>query len=395
MPKVRPFVGLRFDPGVAGPLQSLTAPPYDVITPAAQDRLYGASPFNVVRLILGRDEPGDDDRENKYTRGASLLRTWLADGVLVPTDAPCVYPYELSFRTAGRRRTLRGLIVEMNLEPFGPTVVPHERILPEPLDDRLRLLRAVPANLSPVYAVVAGPCPALGDLVTRARSAPPAVDVVDEEGTGHRLWAVDGGFDDALAALDPEAVMIADGHHRYTVALRHREEMRSERGPGPWDAMMMFLVDAATEDPPVLPIHRVVRERIAARPGERPVRDLPETLADLRDEDLSYGVVEGHDGTLAHRVGTLPGTPPTVCALHVELLDAVDPHRIDYVPDAVAAEAAAAASGRDRTAFLLPPTRVDRVWRVAAAGGVLPQKSTYFWPKPRTGLVIRPLAPPG
>jgi uncharacterized protein (DUF1015 family) len=378
---------------MAGPPASLTAPPYDVITPSAQDRLYEASPFNVVRLILGRDEPGDDDRENKYTRGASLLRAWLEDGVLVPTRGPCVYPYEMSFRLDGRRRTLRGLIVEMDLEPFGPRVIPHERILPGPLDDRLRLLRAVPANLSPVYAVAAGPCSALGDLLARSRSAPPTVEVVDEEGTGHRLWAVDRGFDDALGALEPEPVMIADGHHRYTVALRHREQMRRERGPGPWDAMMVFLVDAATEDPPVRPIHRVVHERIAARSGERPVRDLPEILASLLDEDLSYGVAEGHHGTVVHRVGTLPGTPPTVCALHAEVLDAIDPSRIDYVPDAVAA-AGAAASGRDRTAFLLPPTRVDRVWAVAAGGGVLPQKSTYFWPKPRTGLVIRPLASP-
>jgi uncharacterized protein (DUF1015 family) len=392
MPPVRPFVGLRYDPGVAGTLQSVTAPPYDVINSAEQDHLHRVNPFNVVRLILGRDEPGDDNRDNKYTRGASHLRTWLDRGVLKATDRPCIYAYEMSFQLAGRRRTLRGVIAEIDLEPFGPTVIPHERILPGPLEDRLRLLRAIPANLSPVYAVVAGPCPSLGAFVTRASVAPTEMDLLDEGGTRHRVWAVDQGIEEVTEHLSHEPLMIADGHHRYTVALRHRAEMDRELGPGPWDRMMAFLVDAATEDPPVLPIHRVVHGKAPSTRKESPVRDLDEVLATLRDDDLTYGVVEMDDEVLTHRVGALSGSPPTVCALHAEMLDAVEPSRLEYMPHAAMAEAVVA-EGRAAAAYLLPPTRVDRVWSVVAAGGMLPQKSTYFWPKPRTGLVIRPLAP--
>src|SRR5262245_56699666 len=153
MPRVRPFVGLHFDPVVAGPLASLTAPPYDAITEPERERLHLASPFNVVRLILGRDEPGDDDRSNKYRRGASLLRSWIAEGVLRATEGPRLYPYEMAFPGGGDSRTVRGVVAEMDLVPFGPMLRPHERILPGPLEDRLRLLQAIPANLSPVYLV--------------------------------------------------------------------------------------------------------------------------------------------------------------------------------------------------------------------------------------------------
>jgi uncharacterized protein (DUF1015 family) len=207
------------------------------------------------------------------------------------------------------------------------------------------------------------------------------------------MWIAEDGFEDAIDDLSRAPVMIADGHHRYTVALRHQEERRRTVGPGPWDAMMVLVVDAAAEDPPVLPIHRTVRRPVPRLRPERPVGDLSEILGGLRDEDVSYGVIERRRDALEHRIGTLTGGPPTVCALHDQLLADVAADDLEYVPEAATA-LAAVATGRAAVAFLLPPTRVDRVWRVAAAGRSLPQKSTYFWPKPRTGLVIRPLAPP-
>ena len=197
--------------------------------------------------------------------------------------------------------------------------------------------------------------------------------------------------------------MIADGHHRYTVALAFREEMRARHGPGPWDAMMMFVVDAVTEDPPVLPIHRAVHpngnlaeqeegEHLWASDGSLPVRvrDLAEILASLNDDDMTVGVVAYEDDEIVHRVGRIDGNGPAVCALHERVLDRVDPSRLSYVPDAAAAEQAVA-SRRAVAAYFLPPTRVDRVWAVVRRRRRLPQKSTYFWPKPRTGMVIRPM----
>jgi uncharacterized protein (DUF1015 family) len=192
---------------------------------------------------------------------------------------------------------------------------------------------------------------------------------------------------DVAAWLAPETLMIADGHHRYATALRYRDERRAERGPGPWDAAMMFLVDAALEDPPVLPYHRVVLDGDPPAEGDR-VRDLEEVLESVDDAKLLYGIATHEDGALVHRVAELDGEPPTVCRLHERSLAGAD-ERLRFTPDAVAAEEEVR-GGRAVAAYLLPPTDAATIRSVVDAGGRLPQKSTFFWPKPRTGLVIRP-----
>jgi uncharacterized protein (DUF1015 family) len=399
VPDVRPFRGLLYDPTVAGPLETLVAGPYDNISLADQQRLYRSNPFNVIRLILGAEEPGDDASTNKYTRAAQDLGSWRQQGVVKMTPSPAMYPYEQRFHLSGAWRTVRGVIAEVELESWGGSIVPHERTMPGPIEDRLRLLRAVRANLSPVYSVFADASEELSGFLDQAMSDAADREVTDESGTRHRLWVTRERVDVVTQALRDRRMMIADGHHRYAVALAYREEMRAQRGAGPWDSMMMLIVDGVTEDPPVLPIHRVITHDDpdsrhgpagpAAGLGER-VRDLAEILATVRDEDLTYGTVALEDGEVVHRIGTLTGEPPTVCALHARLLDRIPTTRARFVPDAVAAEQAVL-SGEAIAAYLLPATKVERVWRLVEAGQKLPQKSTYFWPKPRTGLVIRPL----
>jgi uncharacterized protein (DUF1015 family) len=387
---VRPFVGLLHDLEVAGPIDAVTAPPYDTISPIDQERYHRANPYNVVRLILGREEPGDDESNNKYTRAASYLRAWRAGGVLKPTAGPAVFPYEFRFHHGGAERSVRGLIVEVELEPWGGSILPHERTMPGPVEDRLRLLREVRANLSPIYGVFAGPSTSVSELLDRQMARPSDRELVDENGTGHRLWISEQGAEGLTAALRDEQLLIADGHHRYTVALAYREEMRARFGSGAWDGMMMLIVDGAVEDPPVLPIHRVVKDGIDLDgiAGWR-VRDMAEVLSSLDDDALTIGIVTLDDGEPVHRVVSLTGSPPAVCALHNLVLDRRTDQVLRFVPDAVAAEQAVL-SGAATAAFLLPPTRVDRVRTVIQEGGRLPQKSTYFWPKPRTGMVIRP-----
>jgi uncharacterized protein (DUF1015 family) len=386
VPSVSPFIGLLFEPERVGPLELVTAPPYDVVGPEQERRLHAASPHNVVRLILGRDQPGDDDANNKYTRAASTLRTWQDDGVLVRTPAPAWYPYRMRFHFQGRERTIRGLICQVALEPWGGSIVPHEQTFPAPYADRMTLLRAVRANLSAVYALFRGPCEPLRRLFTDVESQPPVRDVIDDDGVEHSLWTLQEDVDDIPGWLRHEELLIADGHHRYSVALGFREEMRALEGPGPWDHMMMLLVDAAAEDPPVLPIHRVLLA--GPVPGEgTAVRDLAEVLATVRDDDLTYGTATREDGQVIHRVAALKGDPPTVSALHEQVLPA-SPLR--FVPDAAIAEDLVR-SGEGTAAFFLPPTRVEHIRTVIERGDRLPQKSTYFWPKPRTGIVIRPL----
>ena len=387
MVAVAPFDGLLYDPGVVGDLASVTSPPYDVVLPHEQDRLHRASTWNIALVDLGATVAGAPDE--KYTRAGDLLRRWREEGALVSSQRPCVYPYEMRFAYRGTRRRVRGLILQVDLEPWGGAVLPHERTMAAPVEDRLRVLKATQTDLSPIYAVVGGPSDSQTALLARAADRPPDRELVDEEGVEHRLWIEDA--DDSLVDwYRDQSVLIADGHHRYQTALAHRDEMRAAHGPGPWDSVMMLLVDAATEDPPVLPIHRVVRGTAAAHPDGERVRDLEEILARLVEDDLTYGAALRTGDGLVHLVGRLRGDPPTVAALHRSFLDGAQLEELRFVPDAALAEAEVR-EGHADLALFLPPARVETVHAVVAAGGRLPQKSTYFWPKPRTGMVLRPL----
>jgi uncharacterized protein (DUF1015 family) len=388
MPRLSPFVGLVFDPSRVGPLERVTAPPYDAISPEERSRLRNASEANIVRLILSEERPGDDADRNKYTRASDLLRSWRADGTLVPTDGPRIYPYEMRFRFRGDARSVRGVIAAIDLEPWGGAILPHERTMTAPVEDRLSLMRAVQTNLSPIYALLAGPCAPLADALGDATRTAPLAEVRDDAGVRHRIWASEAPSD-LVEAVAAERFLIADGHHRYTMALRYRDEMRALSGPGPWDSVMMLVVDGAAEDPPVLPIHRVLTDAAIPPSGER-VRDLEEVLTMVDDETVTIGTAAWEDAELVHRVGRIAGEPPAVCALHDGLIAPLGRVDLTYQPDAVAAEEAV----RDRraaSAIFLPPTRVERIRPIVERGERLPEKSTYFWPKPRTGMVIRPL----
>jgi uncharacterized protein (DUF1015 family) len=380
---------LLYDPAVVGELASVTSPPYDVVLPHEQDRLHRASTWNIALVDLGADVAGAPDE--KYTRAGELLGRWRADGALIAPGRPSVYPYEMRFAYRGTRRRVRGVILEVALEPWGGAVLPHERTMAAPVEDRLRVLKASRADLSPIYAVTGGPAPAQTALLERAGARPADRQLVDEEGVEHLLWIEEP--DDALVDwYRDQTLLIADGHHRYQTALVHREEMHATDGAGPWDAVMMLVVDAATEEPPVLPIHRVLRGTPAARPEGERVRDLAEILARLVDDDLTYGAALRTEDGLIHLVGSLSGEPPTVAALHRTFLDEATLEELRFVPDAALAEAEVR-EGHADLALFLPPARVESVHAVVAGGGRLPQKSTYFWPKPRTGMVIRPLEP--
>ena len=388
MSRVSPFVGLLFDRTSVGSLDLVTTPPYDVISPVEQRRFRDLSPYNVIRLELGEDLPGDDDEDNKYRRAAAELGRWRAEGVLRSTERPVYYAYEMRFLLQGRPRRLRGLIGAVELEDWGGSILPHERTMTGPVEDRLRLVRAVKANLSSIQAVFRGPVGPLADVLERAAAQPADAETTDEAGVEHRLWLVDPDRADVEAWLADESLMIADGHHRYTMSLRYRDEMRERHGSGPWDRVMMLLVDSAAEDPPVLPYHRILAEGDPGDTGAH-VLDLHEILDAVDDEELVYGLVTLDQGVLSHHVVRLEGEPPTVRLLHEGALAGRD-DALTFTHDAVEAEEAVRHGGA-AAAYILPRTNSLRIRAVIDRGDRLPQKSTFFWPKPRSGMVIRPL----
>jgi uncharacterized protein (DUF1015 family) len=294
----------------------------------------------------------------------------------------------MRFLLHGRSRRLRGVIGAVELEDWGGSILPHERTMRGPVEDRLRLVRAVKANLSSIQAMFSGPCDPLAAALDAASEGTPVARTTDEAGVEHRMWLLDPVDADVTRWLADETLMIADGHHRYTMSLRYRDEMRERHGPGPWDRVMMLLVDSATEDPPVLPYHRVLTAGDPGRVGVR-VLDLHEVLDAVDDEDIAYGVVTLDHGVLSHHVVRLEGEPPTVCRLHDGPLAGLD-DVLRFTHDAVEAEDAVR-HGQGVAAFILPRTNAARIRSVIDAGGVLPQKSTFFWPKPRSGMVIRAL----
>ena len=402
MPRLSPFRGLVFDPAIAGPLDRVTAPPYDVISDRRRAQHLDASPFSVVHLDLAEGSKDPADPASRYARAAELLQEWERGGVLTRAAEPCFYAYEMRVSEAVHDagdgvpedrgpRTLRGLICAMQLEDWGGTVLPHERVMPGPVDDRLALLRATHTHLSPVYGTVDGPDGRLDDALQAMVSTDTAAETIDEQGVRHRMWRLPGDALD-LSHLDREQLLIADGHHRYTTALRYRDEQRARVGPGPWDTVLTLVVDATAEDLPVLPFHRV---QVAGEPpaeiGE-PVSSLRDAMAALSDDERTVATITADgQGRPRYRVRTLAGAAPAVVALHHEVLDRLAPDgAVRYVADEAEADAAVG-RGDAVAAYLLPPTTPDRIRDAVERGERLPQKSTYFWPKPRTGMVMMPL----
>jgi uncharacterized protein (DUF1015 family) len=445
MADVRPLPGLRFT--ATADLAALVTPPYDVISPEAQARYYTRHPQNIIRLELGRDEPSDNELTDRYTRAAVTFAEWRLRGVM-RQDSPAFYIYEQRFAVGSSARTRTSLLARVRLEPWDVGVVlPHERTLSKPKDDRLKLLRACAANLSPIMVLYDDPKGELLKRLARARRGQPDVAFRDEDGEEHRLWLVA----DALLAsrvasfFNGRQLFVADGHHRYETALAYRDEVRELRRELTADDAVNFVLMALTaiDDPGlvVLPTHRVVRdvlpERIANLDAaldawfeREPLHDADgadKWLARLADVGRDHPgvaalVLVRRDGAELLRLrpagqaamrdvgpASTPGLATEhhsdawraldVAILHELILgrtlgiseaDVLAGERVSYTRDATAA-VTMVREGRGSAAMLLNPTPSTAVRDVALAGERMPQKSTYFYPKLITGLVINPL----
>ncbi len=433
MPDIRPFRALRYNPDVAGDPALLVAPPYDVIGPALHERLLARHPRNAVRLDLPAAVPGEDP-DDRYRRVARTVAEWRSDGTLRRDPRPSVYVYEQAYRVPGTdlQRTQRGFFGRLRIEPFGPGsgVLPHERTLSAPKEDRYRLLRATGINTSPVVGLYEDPARAAAGALGSTVVNPPAVDISDDDGVRHRLWVVPaepGGPAEAMiGAAAGGPVFIADGHHRYETAVRYRDERRvhsSETDPA-FDFLLMLFLDAG-DDLTVLPTHRLVRG-LGAEGLARLADGLPRLFAveaataeSLAGRFGAAGGLRGGEGRFglltrdrawrltARRdaIAPLQGTGgAAVRALDVsqlgralEALAGIDAaavaagERIAYTKSAAeAAAAVASGDGGVDAAFLLEPTPVASILAVARDGDVMPQKSTYFYPKALTGLLLNP-----
>jgi uncharacterized protein (DUF1015 family) len=392
-PKVRPFRALRFDPSRVDPAD-VVAPPYDIIDDAERTALAARSPYNAVHLILPRDGHEEDANE--------LFCRWRAEGVLRLEDEPCFYWVQQDYvGPDGVPRRRGGFIGLVTLEPYESGVIlPHERTQTAPKLGRLRLLRATRAQLSPVFALYHDPERRAETALQRELAETADVDVVDRDGTRHRLWRVAHDHEAVEAALTASALLIADGHHRYEVALMYQEEVAA--GPNdPAGATMVYLSNADAEGLVIFPTHRVVSDVDAATQAQ-----LPELLRagglDVRESDDPVAALAAADGHAAFAV-VREGAPALVAVGPAGLLDTelvqsglLTPIGLD--PAAVAAtdriryhhriEHARAEVAPDTIAVLVRAPTVEQAEHAAAEGRVMPQKSTYFYPKILDGFVF-------
>jgi len=437
VPEIRPFRALRFDATTIADQALVVAPPYDVIDEVQRQRLLARHPANVVRLDLPGEESGDE-ADDRYRRAARTLATWRSDGTLHKDPHPSIYVYEQVYRVPGSDvwRTQRGFFARLRLEPFGPDagVLPHERTLAGPREDRYKLLRATGVNTSPVIVLYDDPDGSGSPVLKAATSRSADVDLVDDDGVRHQLWAVLADGDAAaavaplLAAASRAPVTIADGHHRYETALRYRDERRMSRSceeDPAFDYILTLFLEATAEPLTVLPTHRILRN-LGEAGVTKLLRDLDDWFEVRHVSDTgelpgvfdSIGLADGGVGRfgLWTRSGGamlrarssafepyLPRGGAALRRLDVTLLgvaldrlagiggDAVAAGAVGYSKSASEAIALVngAVDGADAV-FLLEPTPVTAIAAVARDGDVMPQKSTYFYPKALTGLVINP-----
>jgi len=420
MIRIRPFRALHYDTAAVGDLAAVIAPPYDVIDDRQLERLYGRSPYNAVRLILNRSR-------DRYAASAAELIEWRARGVLTRDAQPCLYYYVQDFALPdGGRRQRAGLMATVRLERFADgNIRPHERTFARAKEDRLKLLDACRANLSPIFGIYPDRLQALEPARRQSAEEAPWIDVGDEAGDRHRVWRIadPSRIDGIGQALSDRTVFIADGHHRYETALAYQDR-RHEQGDSdpeaPHNYVLMYLTSMDEPGLVLLPTHRVWRgeakdwlgavgehfrvedfpatpegertllARLAGEPGRGVVGlRLPDRacLLRLRDERLvDEALADLHPVVRWLDVTVLDGLVLRRL-LGVDCTRAAQEGELTYTHDGAQALHAVAREGAG-AAFLLRSPRIQEVESACMAGQVMPEKSTYFYPKLQTGLVF-------
>ena len=446
MADIMPFRGILYNKEKAGDLSKLMAPPYDVISETLQEKLYQRHPENIVRLILGKTYPGDTPENNRYTRARADFEEWRKNGVLARDKKPSVYYYIQDYILKdGAKKTRKGFIALSKLEEFGKgSIFPHEKTLSGPKIDRLNLMRACGANFCCVFSIYPESKKELArpvDILDSAKGEDPLIDVTGDDGARNRLWRIDepGVIKKVAELMKSKKLFIADGHHRYETALNYRKEMieslENPTGTEPFNYIMMYFAGMDDEGLEIFPTHRIVygisgfskgeflgrcgqyfeiSEFSFGITGEPSARDefLKKMSADARTETRFGVFINGGNSyyllTLKGRHVTdalFSGMPDVyktldVTVLHSLILKSIlgigeeaqeKQENLLYVKDIN--EALKEGRGeKNQIVFLMNPTKVADVKRVSEAGLLMPQKSTYFFPKLLSGLVINPLA---
>ena len=442
MATILPFKGLRYNPEKIKDISKVITPPYDVISEEERDGYYELHPNNIIRLILGKSSPDDDQSNNKYTRSAEFFDTWRREEILTRETEPALYIYAQEFTLSGKKYIRRGFISLVKLEDFKTgEIYPHEHTLAKPKEDRMNLMKACNSNLSQVFAFFEDEGSKISNLLHKVSEGDsgagvtPDIDFTDTYGVRNLLWVIKDNkvIDELTLQMKNRALFIADGHHRYETALFYRDlikgsgEAPDSNGIYPSDYVMMMCV--SMEDPglQILPTHRLARnvkdldpEKIKKSLNE--VFDISDMGSDCNVETLMQKLSEdAHKHKLAMYIGEEDKKFYILTLRDEKLLDPIltdeytewkfidtgilhgvifdrvlgiqaknisKSESVKYI-QGVENSVASVNKGEYQIAFFLNPTKIDQIKNIALKRHKMPPKATYFYPKLMTGMVIR------
>jgi uncharacterized protein (DUF1015 family) len=424
MAKIEPFRAVIYNPGEIRSLSSVVCPPYDIISPAQQQYYHDLHPYNFIHILLGKDIPGED----KYRRAAQLFRDWQKDKILIPDRSPAIYFYSQQYSLKGEKRTRLGFIARLYLEDKNSSIYTHEYTRLEPKEDRLKLLRAVKANLSPIFVIFPDKKRVIQHVYQKyIQEEKPFVDMVNDDKVSHKLWRLDYQplLNKLQADMQNENIFIADGHHRYEVACAYRDEMKKKLGTSCPEAgfnyILAYFTNTNSSGLTILPIHRLIK--FASKP------DISKFVSSMKDyfdieevkDKIRFLFLMEKGGRSEHVLGMYYDKKYRLLRLkNIKILDrmlnekplefrSLDVSILNYIvlkkilgidledKDALIFSHNAnellekVDNDNSHIVFFLNPVRVQQIISVALAGQNMPAKSTYFYPKVLSGLVINKL----
>ena len=436
MAKVVPFKGLRYNTEKFKDLEAVTAPPYDVITLDEQQELYNKDEYNVIRLDYGMDFDSDDEENNKYTRSASYLKKWIDEEILKFEDEPAFYIYEQVFQLdmdESPNHSLKGIISLVQLEEFSKKIIiPHEETKNQIKRDRLGLMEATGTNMSQIYSLYMDPDQAIADIISECSDGTPDISFTTKENVIQNIWIIkDPEIINVISKkFENKQLFIADGHHRYETALYYRnmrhEQDGTEVGTQPYDYAMMMLVSMDDSGLFIFPNHRMIKNvsnfseqltigmltddfnasKIYFTEGD--VAEIITTklrntvdekrfafytgenyyyLLKLKDVHVMDSLIDDKSDTYKHLDVTILHKLILEKYFGIEEQSLANREYVDYTIDAEEA-IKKVDSGEFQCSFLINPTKVSEIKDISLANEKMPQKSTYFWPKLITGIVI-------
>lgn len=434
MPNIQPFQGLRYNLAQVGDLSDVVAPPYDVISPEYQDELYAKHPNNVVRLILNKMNPDDDEANNRYTRAARTLKDWKAEGVLQRDDQPALYVYHQIFTVGGKEYCRKGFMCGCEATPFGEGMIfPHEITMSGPKLDRLMLTTACKTNFSQIFGLYPDAENEVQNILEDAVRGEAPLEATDKDGVINRMWIVDDPdvVSKVVALMGPKPIFIADGHHRYETACNYRKQVR-EQGELTLDhpANYVLMVCIAMEDPGliVMPTHRLFKnvpafsqEELISKVGdcfrvstvgegyrtahrawaEIEMLEDQGTMALYTAKDGKWNLLQLTEAGREKMAEVAKEHQPEwqelgVAILHSLVIDTLlglkgheKPKYVHEVEEVV--ETLKSEPETYPLAALVMPATVQQIQDLSMVRERMPAKSTYFYPKLISGFVFKPL----